>query len=74
VLSVLVWRRRRLRRREADTQPTLPWASLVTTGTLIVALVVGALIPAINYWALLLLFLTGPVEGRLHRQAGAIDS
>jgi uncharacterized membrane protein len=74
VLGMLVRRRPRLRRREADTRPSLPWPSLVTTGTLIVALVVGVLIPAVNYWALLLLFLTGPVEGRLHRRAGAIDS
>jgi uncharacterized membrane protein len=74
VLSVLVWLRPPLRRREIGGRPILPWASLVTTGTLIVALLVGVLIPAINYWALLLLFLTGPVEGRLHRRAGAIAS
>jgi len=72
VLSVLVWRRQPLRRAGTATQPNLPWASLVTTGTLVVALLVGVLIPAINYFALLLLFLTGPVEGRWHRRATAI--
>ena len=71
VLSVLVWRRPHLRREGTDTQPHLPWGSLVTSGTLVVALVVGILVPAINYFALLLLFLTGPVEARLRRR-GAI--
>jgi hypothetical protein len=69
VLSVLVWRRARLRREGTDTQPHLPWGSLVTSGTLVVALVVGVLVPAINYFALFLLFLTGPVEARLHRRS-----
>jgi uncharacterized membrane protein len=68
VLSVLVWRRAHLRREGTDTQPHLPWGSLVTSGTLVVALVVGVLVPAINYFALFLLFLTGPVEARLHRR------
>jgi uncharacterized membrane protein len=72
VLSVLVWRRPPLRRRRTGTQPDPPWASLVTTGVLLVAFLVGVLIPAINYWVLLLLFLTGPIEGRLPRRAGAI--
>jgi uncharacterized membrane protein len=72
VLSLLVWLRPPLRRTGTDTPPDLPWASLVTTGTLVVALLVGVLIPAINYFALLLLFLTGPLEGRWRRRAGAI--
>jgi hypothetical protein len=71
-LSVLVWQRPSLRRAGTDTQSNLPWASLVTTGTLVLALFIGVLIPAINYWALLLLFLTGPVEGRLHRRTSAV--
>jgi uncharacterized membrane protein len=72
VLSVLVWRRASLRRPGTAIQPDLPLASLVTTGTLVVALLVGVLIPVINYFALLLLFVTGPVEGRLRRRASAI--
>ncbi len=47
---------------------------MVPTGTLVLALLVGVLIPAVNYWAILLLFLTGPVEGRLHRRAGALPA
>ena len=70
-LSMLVWQRPSLRRTGTDTRPNLPWAALVTTGMLVIALLVGVLIPAINYWALLLLFLTGPVEGRLHRRTSA---
>jgi uncharacterized membrane protein len=72
VLSVLVWLRPPLRRQGTDPRPTLPWASLVTTATLLVALLIGVLIPAINYFALLLLFLTGPLEERWRRRAGAI--
>lgn len=72
VLSVLVWQRPFLRRAGPDTPPNPPRASLVTTGTLVLALLIGVLIPAINYWALLLLFLTGPVEGRLHRRTSAL--
>ncbi|WP_328474951.1 TMEM175 family protein [Actinoplanes sp. NBC_00393] len=37
--------------------------SLTTFGALLLAAVVGVAFPQINYWALLLLFLTGPVEG-----------
>jgi uncharacterized membrane protein len=72
VLSVLVWRRPPLRHAGSETQPNLPWATLVTTGTLVVALLVGVLIPAINYFALLLLFLTGSLEGQWRRRAGAM--
>jgi hypothetical protein len=72
VLSVLIWLRPPLRRAGTTTPPNLPWASLVTTGTLVVALLVGVLIPAINYFTLLLLLLTGPLEGRWRRRAGAI--
>jgi uncharacterized membrane protein len=72
VLSVLVWRRPPLRHAGSETQPNLSWATLVTTGTLVVALLVGVLIPAINYFALLLLFLTGPLEGQWRRRAGAM--
>jgi uncharacterized membrane protein len=73
VLSVLVWLRPPLRRTGTHTPPIPPWASLVTTGTLFVALLIGVLVPAINYFALLLLFLTGPLERRWRRRTGAID-
>jgi uncharacterized membrane protein len=72
VLSVLVWQRPSLRRAGTGTQPNLLWASLMTTGTLVLALLIGVLIPEVNYWALLLLFLTGPAEGRLHRRTSAL--
>jgi TMEM175 potassium channel family protein len=65
MLGVLVWLRPSLRRAGTGTQPEPPWASLVTTGTLVVALLAGVLVPAINYFALLLLFLTGPLVGLL---------
>lgn len=71
-LTLLVWQRPSLRRPGTDTEPNFPWASLVTTGTLGLALLIGVLVPAINYWALLLLFLTGPLEGRLHRRTSAV--
>lgn len=40
--------------------------SLVTSGALLLAAVIGSAVPRINYWALFLLLLTGPVE-RLFR-------
>jgi TMEM175 potassium channel family protein len=66
VMSVLVWRRPHLRKTPADAPPR-PVAGLVTTGTLVAALVLGVLVPAVNYFALFLLFLTGPVVRRLRR-------
>jgi uncharacterized membrane protein len=68
VISVLVWRRPHLRKTPTDAPPR-PSAGLVTTGTLVVALVLGVLVPAVNYFALFLLFLTGPVDRRLRRAA-----
>ena len=41
-------------------------STLVTFGALVLAAVIGAAFPQVNYWALFLLFLTGPVE-RLFR-------
>jgi uncharacterized membrane protein len=71
-LSLLVWRRPSLRR--AGTRPAPPVAGLVTTGTILVALVLGVLYPRVNYFGLLLLLLTGPLErflhGRLARSPG----
>jgi uncharacterized membrane protein len=71
-LSMLVWQRPSLRREGTDTQSDPPWASLVTTGILVLALLIGVLVAAVNYWALLLLFLTGPVDRRLRRRTSAI--
>lgn len=42
--------------------------SLATTATFAVALLLGTLIPAVNYWALFLLAVTGPFEGRIARR------
>ncbi|MGY1706614.1 TMEM175 family protein [Geodermatophilus sp. SYSU D00697] len=62
-LSVLVWRRPSLRR--PGTRPAPPVAGLVTTGTILVALVLGLLFPRVNYLGLFLLFLTDPLERAL---------
>jgi hypothetical protein len=72
LLSLQIWRRPPLRRTGTDIRPDLPFASLVTTGMLAVALVIGGLVPEINYFALLLLFLTGPIESRWRRRAGGV--
>jgi uncharacterized membrane protein len=45
-------------------------AGLLTTGAIAIALVIAELFPAVNYWGLLLLVLTDPVE-RLLRRLGA---
>jgi hypothetical protein len=43
---------------------------VTTTGLLVLALVVGVAVPAVNYWALLLLLLSGPVERLIAQRAG----
>jgi uncharacterized membrane protein len=72
LLTLQIWRRPPLRRVGTDIRPDLPFNSLVTTGMLAVALVIGVLVPEINYFALLLLFLTGPIESRWRRRAGGV--
>ena len=64
-MTLLVRRRAHLHSRSGAQPP--PAAGTVTTGTLAVALLLGVLVPAVNYYALLLLFLTGPVERGLRR-------
>ena len=54
-----------------DEEDVSPAASLVTTGTLVVAMLLGTLVPTANYYALFLLFLTEPVTGRLRRRSRA---
>jgi len=66
-VTVHVWRRPGLRRQADEPAPT-PWASLVTTGILVVALLLGTLVRQVNYGAMLLLLLTGPLEGWLRRR------
>jgi uncharacterized membrane protein len=63
-IGVLVWRRPALRRGGLDAGEAHPAAGLLTSGVIVVALVLGVLVPAVNYFALFLLFLTGPL-GRL---------
>jgi uncharacterized membrane protein len=63
--------RLRLGLRRADVQPediNLP-AAVSTTALLVLALVLGVAVPAVNYWALLLLLLSGPVERLLRQHA-----
>jgi uncharacterized membrane protein len=64
-LSVLVDRRPALRRGETRLSPV---GGLLSTGAIVIALALAELFPAINYWALLLLALTGPVEAALSRR------
>jgi uncharacterized membrane protein len=66
-ITFLVWRRPALRR-HADEPAAAPWAALSTTGILVVALLIGTLSRSVNYGAMLLLLLTGPVESWLRRR------
>ncbi|MEO6997869.1 MAG: TMEM175 family protein [Terracoccus sp.] len=61
-LALLVHRRPALRRgsNEAGHDPN-PLASIVTTGLVFLALIVGVALPAVNFFALLLLLLTEPL-------------
>jgi uncharacterized membrane protein len=65
-----VWRTPALRRHADEPAPT-PWASLVTPAILVVALLIGTLSRRVNYGAMLLLLLTGPVESWLRRRERA---
>ncbi len=67
VLNLLLWRRPGPRRDGVQARQTAPWPALATTALLVLAVVLGIAVPAVNYWALFLLFLSGPVE-RLIRQ------
>ncbi|WP_448608891.1 TMEM175 family protein [Geodermatophilus sp. URMC 60] len=69
LLTLALVRRPYLRRSGADpAEDDLPGA-LLTTGTFVLALVVGVAVPAIGYLALLLLFLPDPVRRLLARRA-----
>ena len=67
--AALVWRRPTLRREGVSVDDAAPWAALATAVALVLALVVGVAFPGINYYALLLLFATTPVERLLRRIA-----
>jgi uncharacterized membrane protein len=69
--AVLVWRRPGLRRRGVTKDQAAPWVALLTSGVLLLALVVGTAVPRINYYALLLLLLTAPLERLLPDQHGS---
>jgi uncharacterized membrane protein len=69
-ITFLVWRRPALRR-NADEPAATPWAALATTGILVAALLIGTLSRRVNYGAMLLLLLTGPVESWLRRRERA---
>jgi uncharacterized membrane protein len=69
-ITFLVWRRPALRR-NADEPAATPWAALATTGVLVAALLIGTLSRRVNYGAMLLLLLTGPIESWLRRRERA---
>jgi uncharacterized membrane protein len=69
LLTAMLARRPYLRRPGADpAEDDLPGA-LLTTGTFVLALLVGVAVPAVGYLALLLLFLPGPTRRLLARRA-----
>lgn len=67
-VGVLVWRRPALRREGVTKDDVLPWTVLVNAGGFVLALVLGTAFPRVNYYALLLLFLSGPVDRLLRRR------
>jgi uncharacterized membrane protein len=62
-LTLLVQRRPALRRENDNAGTSGTLASLVRTGLVFFALVLGVALPAVNFFALLLLLLTGPFVG-----------
>jgi uncharacterized membrane protein len=69
--AVLVWRRPALRRTDVSEREAFPRAAFLTTGVLVVAFLLGTAVPAVNYYGLLLLLLTGPADRLLPRRSGA---
>jgi uncharacterized membrane protein len=62
LLTVLLRRRAPLRRAGVAAADVQVVQAVVTTGLLVLALVVGVVFPAVNFFALFLLLLTEPVE------------
>ena len=69
LLTMLLRQRPGLRREEVEAEDIDLPAALGTTILFVLALVLGVAIPAVNYWALLLLFLSGPMEGLIRQRA-----
>lgn len=69
LLNLLIWRRPALRREGVEAGQAAPWAALATFALLVLAIVLGMAVRAVNYYALLLLFLSGPVERQIRRRA-----
>lgn len=61
-IALLVHRRSALWREGVEAHQVDALGALVTTALMLIALAIGVAVPAVNYWALLLLFLSGPVE------------
>lgn len=76
VVGVLVWRRPSLRREGVTKQDVAPWPVVVNAAGFVVALVLGASLPRLNYYALLLLFFTGPIDRLIagHRQRNGTEA
>jgi uncharacterized membrane protein len=62
IVAVLVWQRPALRREGMSKRDVVPTTVLVNAGAFAVALVLGTALPRVNYYALLLLFVSGPVD------------
>ena len=69
VAAALVWPRPALRRDGVSVADAAPFAAATTTGMLLVALVLGVAFPRVNYFGLLLLLASAPVERLLRRLA-----
>ena len=74
VAAVLIWRRPGLRREGVSERDAFPRAAFLTTGALLLAFVLATAIPAVNYFGLLLLLLTGPADRLLPGRRAARKS
>jgi uncharacterized membrane protein len=69
LLTLFTVRRPHLRRHGVDADEDDPTGAVLTTGTFLLALVVGVAVPGIGYLALFLLLLPGPLRQLLIRRA-----
>jgi uncharacterized membrane protein len=70
-LTILLNRRPALCKEGVQPEQVSPVAGVLSSGLIVLAFVLGVAIPAVNYWALLLLLLSDPLERMVSRRSAA---
>lgn len=67
-MALIVQRHPAVGTRDSPIDQKMVHATIATSASFLVALVIGVLVPAINYWALLILVASGPLSAHLARR------